>query len=131
MAFIEHTRDIASPVAARPAQTLLQKFRIIFQSGLHLGLFMILVPDLLFMRDKPPGNEIVIVRVELIATKPFLVSKAVNEGFISDDVCSICHGPARETGQATIHIHAGCTIKVSPLEIECTKEAPDPLLKSG
>lgn len=131
MAFIEHTCDIASPVAARPAQTLLQKFRIIFQSGLYLGLFVILVPDLLIMRNKPSGNEIVVVRVELIATKPFLVGKSVDECFISDDVGSICHGSAGETGQATIHVHASGTIKVSPLEIECTKEAPDPLLKSG
>ena len=55
--------QIGSPIAARPAQTLLQVLHVIFQGGLDLALFVELDPCLVIVVDHPARQEVVVVSI--------------------------------------------------------------------
>lgn len=53
VAFSKQTRQVTSPVAASPAQALLEEFGVIFQRGLDLAVWVILHVGLVTMVDHP------------------------------------------------------------------------------
>jgi hypothetical protein len=101
MAFYEHTGEITSPITAYPAKALAQILWAVFQSSLHLRLFMILHLDLPIMRIHPPGDEVIVIRVQLAST-PLFVSETMGEVFSIEDCTSVGDCPAGKTGQASI-----------------------------
>jgi hypothetical protein len=58
--------QITPPVAPGPAQALQQEFRVAFQRRLDLAVPMLLNMDVPAVVDQPPGEEIVIISIELI-----------------------------------------------------------------
>src|SRR5271154_2850140 len=124
----KHAAKVASPVAACPAQTLLQKFRVVLKCGLHLTLRMILHVSLLAMRDHPASDKVIIIGIELVLPEPPLfVSEATGEGFILQYLCTICNSATRKTRHATINMGGCRTIKVPPFKIQSTQKAIDTL----
>lgn len=96
MSLTKHAGDVTPPIAAGPTQTLFQELGIIFKRSLDLSFFVILVPDCLIMGDQPSRDEIVIVSIQLITAKPFLMGEAIDKGIVSEDFGSVCHRPARK-----------------------------------
>ena len=126
--FVEHAGQIAAPVAAGPAGTLLEELDVVFEGGLDFGFRVVLDVGLPAMRDHPARDKVVVVGIEVVLAKPpFLVGEAVGEDGILQDLSAIGHGPARETGQATIDVGGGGTVKVAAFEIQGGQKAPDAL----
>lgn len=130
MSLTKHASDVTSPIAARPTQTLFQELGVIFQSSLDLCFFMVLVPDGLIMGDQPSRDKIVIVGIQLVTAKPFLMGEAIDKGIVSKDFGSVCNRPARKARQAAIHVHTSSAIEISSLKVESTKVAPNSLSKA-
>ena len=77
---------------------------------------------------KPTADEVVIITVKLILSKPpLLIGKTTGEFFVLQDVGAIGNGTARETWHATVDLGHGSTIKVSSFEIQSAKEVVDAL----
>lgn len=93
MSLHKHACKVTSPIAAGPPQTLLQKHRIVFKSGLHLGLLVILDVGLPAVRYSPSGDEIVVVGIEVVPTKPGLVCETIGESLILEHAGPIGHRP--------------------------------------
>lgn len=123
----KHACNVATPIASRPAQALLQKFAVIFQCSLNFCFLMILICDPLIMRYQPSRNEVIVVRIKLVLTEPFLVRETVNKSVILEDLRSIGNCSTRQTWQATVHVHASCTIEVSPFQVKSAEVAPESL----
>lgn len=115
MSLHKHACEVTSPIAAGPPQTLLEKHRVVFQSGLHLSLLVILNVGFPAMRYGPPGNEIVVVRVEMIPAEPGFIGETVGKGLILEHTSTIGHRPTRKTRDSSIHVRTGSTVKVPPL----------------
>lgn len=57
------TGVVASPVATRPAGTLIKEFDIILEGGLNLTFPVVLDPGFRLVGDKPPSDKVVIVSI--------------------------------------------------------------------
>jgi len=127
MPIAKHTCNVATPIASGPSQALLQKLAVLFQSSLNFRFLMILICDPLIMRYQPSRNEVIVVRVELVLTKPFLMRETVNKCVILQDLRSIGNCSTRQTRQATVHVHTSCTVEVSPFQVKSAEVAPKSL----
>ena len=95
MTLPEHARYVASPIAPRPAKALLHKVGIVLQCGQYFSLLVILVCNLLLVGDKPSGDEIVVVCVQTVSSKPLFVRETMRESLILENVGPIGYRPAR------------------------------------
>ncbi len=77
------------------------------------------------MREHPPGNEIIIIGVELILLTPVFVREVVGEGGVLQDMSAVGHRPSRQTRNAAVQMCRGRDLKVPPLEIDGAEERPD------
>ncbi len=128
VAFSKDAGQIASPITSGPSETLLEEFGIIFKGGLDLAFGMILHVCFMAMIDHPAGDEIVIIGIELILTKPpLLVGEAVREVFVLQDAGAVGTSPSRDTGHASVHVGHGCAVKVSAFQVQSSKEVVDTL----
>lgn len=123
---------IAAPVASGPPQALLQELGIVFKSCLNLTVWMILHVNVPIMIDQPSCNEVVIVSVELVLTKPpLLICEATCEGRVLDDFGSIRAGTSGEAWNASIDVTRCRTVEVSTFEVQSPKEVVDALREVG
>ena len=126
--FSEHAGNIASPITACPPQALLEELWVIFQSSKHFTFRMILHVCLVMVRNHPPGQEIVVVCVELVLTEPpFLVGKAIGEFDVLEDAGAVSAGAARQARYTSIHVSCGSAIKITTFQVKCPKESIYPL----
>ena len=131
MLFVKHTGQVTAPVASRPPCTLLQELGVVFESGLDFGLRMVLHERFPAVRNHPTSDEVVIVRVQLVFTKPpFLVSEGVSKHFILKDLGPIGNAASRHARKATIDMRCRCTIKVPSLQVQSPEEVVDTLRES-
>lgn len=87
--------------------------------------------DFLPVRYEPPGDEIVVVRIELVLAEPLLVRELVREGRISQNAGPVGDRPSGQAWQSTVYEHARSTVEIASLEIESAKVAPHSLLQIG
>lgn len=127
MTIAEHARHVAPPIAPSPPETLSQEFRIVLQGRLDLRFLVILIPNPLPVRNQPPRDKIIVICVELISTKPFLVRKALNKCRIFQDTGPVCNGPPRETGNPSVHVHARGAVEIAPFQVQRSQKAPQTL----
>lgn len=80
---------------------------------------MILQLNFPVVREEPSRDEIVIVGIEEVVAAPGLVSEAVGEILVLENLGAICHGASGEAWQSTINPIARCAIEVSPDEVDC------------
>lgn len=88
---------------------------------------MVLDVGLPSMRHRPSGDEVIVVRVEVVAAEPRLVGEAKGEGLVLEHVGPIGHCPTREAWQASVHMRTSSTVEIPPLQIQCPKIIVDPL----
>jgi hypothetical protein len=129
---MKQARQVASPVAPGPAKALVQELPIVLERGLDFALGMVLHVRLPAVGDHPAGDEVVVVRVELILTEPpFLVGEASGELFVLQDVRAIGHGATGHARHPAIHVRGCRTVKVAPFEVQSAEEAVDSLRDGG
>jgi hypothetical protein len=132
VALSKQTCQITPPVAACPAETLLEELGVVLQGGLDFALRMILHAHLMLVIDKPAGDEIVVIGIQLILSEPpLLVGEAIGEVDILQNARTVGTGPSRDTGHTSIHVRSSSTVEIASLEIECTQEAIYALTKGG
>lgn len=128
MLFVKHAGQVTAPVASRPSCTLFQELRVVFQRSLDLGFRVVLHEGFPAMRHHPTGNEVVIVRIQLVfAEPPFLIGEGIGEHFILENLGAICDTASRHARQAAIHVRRSCTLKISALQVQGTQEIVDAL----
>ena len=125
---MKHTGQIASPVAAGPSSTLLQEDLVVLERGLDFGLGMVLHPGLPAMRHHPASDEVVVVGIQLVLAKPPLfVGEPMGENLVLHDMGPVRYRSARHAREPSIDMGGCRTVKVSPLEVQRSEEAPDAL----
>lgn len=125
MSLSEEARVVTSPVATSPTGALIQELDVVLESGLDLALLVVLDPSLPLVRDKPPGNKIIIVSVEL-ELSPALGLETVEEQRTLEDFGSKGTCPSRHTGSTAINPMGGRNLKITPLDVGCTKPVVNP-----
>lgn len=128
MSLHKHAGQIAAPIAPGPPDALLEKVCVVGQRSLDFDLWMVLHVGFPAVRHHPAGDEVVIVRIELVlAEPPPFIGEGVGKCRILEDFGAIGDGPARHAGDAAVDVGGGCTVKVSAFEVQCAKEAPNAL----
>lgn len=80
------------------------------------------------MGDHPPGDEIVVIRVQLIFPEPpFLVGEGMGEAVILQNLGAIGHRAPGQAGDAAVNMGGGRAVEVPSLQIHRTQKAPDAL----
>lgn len=126
--FMKHAGQVTAPVASRPPCTLLQEFGVVFEGSLNFGLGMVLHERFPAVRNHPTSDEVVVVRIQLVFTKPpFLVGESVSEHFILKDLGPIGNAASGHARKATIDMRRRCTIKVPSLQVQSPEEVVDAL----
>lgn len=130
VAFDEEARQVAPPVAARPAQTLQEVLAVVLERRLHLALVVELHLDLPVVRDHPARQEVVVVgRVEP-ASAPLLVVEGPLEVLVLQDITAVGGSAAGEAWQAAVDGVARAAVKVAALEVDCRQEVPESLAQA-
>lgn len=124
MAFNKHAGEVAAPVATNPSKALAQIFRAVLKGSLNLRLLVVLHADFPIVCVKPPGDEVVVVGVEL-AGSPLFVSKSIGKIFVLQDAAAISRTASRQAWQATVDVQTGRAVKVSAFEVGGAQEVPD------
>jgi hypothetical protein len=112
----EEAGIVAPPVAARPPRALEQELGVVLERRLDLTLAVVLDPRLPPVRDQPPGDEVVVIRVQL-ELAPALRLEAVQEQGALEDLGSEGAGPARHARGAAINAVGGRDLEVPPLDV--------------
>ena len=94
MPVTEHAGDVTPPIASGPAQTLFQEFGIVFERRQDFRLFMMLIGYFLPMRNKPSGDEVVVISVELVLTEPLFMGELICKRLIPKNAGPVGHGPS-------------------------------------
>lgn len=124
--------DVASPVATCPSQTLLEEFRVVLESGQHFAFRVILHVCLVTVVHHPPGQEIVIVSIELIAAEePRLVCESIGKVALLDDAGTVGTSASGDARHTAVNVGGGRTVEVPTFQIQCTQESIDALRKIG
>lgn len=79
------------------------------------------------MGYRPPGDEIVVVGVEVIPAKPRLVGETVGEGLILKHAGPIGHRSTRKTRESSIHVCTSSAVEIPPLQVQRSEEVIDAL----
>lgn len=124
----EQAGNVASPVTSGPACTLLQKPGIVLEGCLHLCLWMVLQIRFPAVRHHPASDEIVIVRVQLVSSKPPpLIREGVCENLVLQDLAAVRDSASRQASDTAVHVRCGGTVKIPPFQVECTQVSPHTL----
>lgn len=124
--------QIAPPVTACPTKTLLEELGVVLEGGLYFTLGVVLHVCLVTMGHHPPGEEVVVVGIELIMTKPpLLIREAVGEVDVLQDTCTVGTSTSREARDPAVHVSGGCTVEIAAFQVESTQESIDALGKAG
>ncbi|EFE44247.1 hypothetical protein TRV_00979 [Trichophyton verrucosum HKI 0517] len=120
--------EVAAPVAAGPADALLEELRVVLERRLDLGLRVVLEVGLPAVGDHPAREEVVVVGVELVAAEPpLLVGEAQGELAVLQDLGAVRNGPSRQARHPAVHVRRGGAVEVAALEIQGAQEVPRPL----
>lgn len=93
---------------------------------------MILHVGLVTMIHHPPGQEIIIVGIELILSEPpLLIGEAVGEVDVLQDTSAIGTGTPGQAGHTAIHMGGCSTVEIAAFEIQSPQEAVDSLGEGG
>ena len=131
MPLVEQARQVTSPIAPCPSKALVQELSIVLQCCLDFAFRMVLHIRLPTMRNHPAGDEIVVIRVELIlAEPPFLIGEASCELLILQNVRTIGDCTTRHARYPAIHVRSCSTVEIPSFEIQSAEEAIDSLRES-
>src|SRR6202012_4264568 len=77
------------------------------------------------MTDHPTCEEFVVSRIQMIFSKPIVVSKAMKEFWILKDDGAVCGSTPRETRNTTIDVSSRGNLNVSNAETHGSKNLPN------
>ena len=125
----EEAGGVRPPCGSHPPETLTEIARERTNSRLNHRIIGVLELDFPPLPNHPPRDEVVVVRVERpeTAKEEPLVLESRLEGRVSEDLCSIGGGAARNDEHPAVDVACGGDFEVVALEVQAADEVPEAL----
>lgn len=125
VALYEQRTQIRTPGIPRPSQYLLQEPPVRLHRTEKLGLLATLHVCVPPMTYHPPGQELVVARVELILPEPVIVRETIQEIRVPQDDSAVRSSASRQTWDTAIDVRRARNLDVPDRKPESGENLPD------